>query len=845
MKQVKQLLVEGHAQASRERFASLIAEHPEKARPAAELMIKVLEDCCDLGLSPAVNEWLRDVEATLPAKAADPILRAMRERMLTARQWSEFLEGVTRERLARECRRWIVLGRLEDSAGCAARLLDRSRSPEQLDQNARYLAHALSEMHRDLEKARHVIEKIPSLGGEQAAQGAKRLSYYFAQAARERVDRDYDQGERAWMAQLTESILRLRESLPGDNEVGEPTNDQFQRFLAQSHAVMTAGLAQGRMDDLIDALQILIDFCPIDESAIKNIAGVEDRIFLRLGPRARLTTVRVMRQLGRQDVTRQAILRLAESREGKDRVKLLAGVMGGLGHGDFFPWLSRLLRKTTDKMEEAWLVDAISRLDHPDAGETLLERLALAIHNLGQQGGLARARQALTALGRYSRQRGIDVLLRNEVIRRATELTDRAERELGFQAASMLFSNRPDEIDPELKEWAARKCVEAMWSQPSRVEDMEPASVNGWRQPMVATLARLGSEALPMVLKTADKFKARYSGAMGALGNALEVIGDASAVPLMQTMIQCALTHEDEGQRSRLLDEKVRDAATGQIRDLDRDEMVHGLLYSMMHFGGEDGMQAALEYADQLQAGLVTAPGPKTTALLFDVKLKHGKIGALSARVSAATMVDAKDLRAALADARGGLFSRKGKRIAAMALLGQSRVPEAVPILIEALGDKDVLISSAAHTALGRYMMPPPNETAFRVFWEAVLERPKLLKGQVLEKLIDFIRLQVPKNPPYNAIYAQQVEAMIEDGALMHCLRGAIARAHAAKPVDEVANVFDAGQPSAPPQPGAAAHQGPRSDLDRRREYMQARRNWLESGKKGPPPQPPAQRAGH
>jgi hypothetical protein len=432
------------------------------------------------------------------------------------------------------------------------------------------------------------------------------------------------------------------------------------------------------------------------------------------------------------------------------------------------------------------------------------------------------------------------VYLRNEVIRRATELTDRAERELGFQAASQLFSNRPEEIDLELKEWAARKCVEAMWSPPSRAESMEPTGVNGWRQPMVATLARLGAEALPMVLQTADKFKTRYGGAMGALGNALEAIGDASAVPLMQTMIQCALTHEDEEQRSRLLDEKVRDAATGQIRDLDRDELVHGMLYSMMHFGGEDGTQAALEYAEQLQAGLITSPGPKTTALLFDVKLKRGKIGASSARAAAPSQVDEKTLRAALADARGGLFSRKAKRIAAMALLGRSRAPEAVPVLVEALGDKDVLVSSAAHTALGRFMTPPPTETAFRVFWEAALERPKLLKGQVLEKLMEFIRRQVPKNPPYNAIYAQQVDAMIEDGALLHCLRGAIARARAAKPLDEVANVFDAGQPSEPPPHGAAVPLGPRSELDRRREYMQARRNWLDSGKKGPPPQPSA-----
>src|SRR5690606_6299983 len=122
----------------------------------------------------------------------------------------------------------------------------------------------------------------------------------------------------------------------------------------------------------------------------------------------------------------------------------------------------------------------------------------------------------------------------------------RTDRTLGFLAAQWLFSNRPEEIEFELRAWAVRKCLEAMWSPPAKSEAGAPATVSGWRQPMVIALTRLGSDMLPAVLEAAEKFKARYSGAMGAFATALEAIGDETAVPLVTAMIQCALTHQDD-----------------------------------------------------------------------------------------------------------------------------------------------------------------------------------------------------------------------------------------------------------------------------------------------------------
>jgi hypothetical protein len=330
---------------------------------------------------------------------------------------------------------------------------------------------------------------------------------------------------------------------------------------------------------------------------------------------------------------------------------------------------------------------------------------------------------------------------------------------------------------------------------------------------------------LPEVLEAAEKHKARYCGAMSALAGVLESIGDERAVPLMESMIQCALLHEEDPHRSRLLDEKVRDDATGALRELDRDDLIHSMFYSMLAFGGDAGLRVALDYADQIQAGRVLSPGEKTTTLLFDTKVKEGELGKVT-RTAEVVELDEREFKAALSEARGGLFSRNARRIGAMATLGKTRSPEAIEVLIEGLGDKDVMVASASHTALGQYMHPLPGETEFCRFWEAILERPKALKGPLLERLMDFMHREMPKSPPYDKLFERQIAVMVEDEVLAHRLRGAARKEE--KP-GQVGN-------------GDATNEenGVRSesDFDRKREYMRARREWIEGGKKGPPPQP-------
>jgi hypothetical protein len=191
-------------------------------------------------------------------------------------------------------------------------------------------------------------------------------------------------------------------------------------------------------------------------------------------------------------------------------------------------------------------------------------------------------------------------------------------------------------------------------------------------------------------------------------------------VPLLERMIRCAIHHQDEPSKSKLFSEKKFDVASGELRELDRDDLVHTLFYTLRQVGPDQSIKIILDYADQVQAGRLAAPGQQTINFLLDHKLKYGALDKV-AEYQPDVPLDEKEFKSALSDARGGLLTKKTTRIAAMVILGQSRRPEAVTVLLDGLGDKDSMISSAAHTALAQFLHPVPSEKKFAEFLDVFL----------------------------------------------------------------------------------------------------------------------------
>src|SRR5262249_16753784 len=155
---------------------------------------------------------------------------------------------------------------------------------------------------------------------------------------------------------------------------------------------------------------------------------------------------------------------------------------------------------------------------------------------------------------------------------------------------------------------------------------------------------------------------------------------------------------------------------------------------------------------------------------------------------------------------------------------GQMRRPDALPVILECLGDKDPIVTGAAQTALANYMHPLPSSDDYGAMLEIMFGQQKLLNGPVLERVLDFFRREAPKNQPYSGIFERWAGMLIEDGALLHQLKGAMLPAAPQKvPAPAIASPGAAPAATATP-PGGSSDSGagtrgalPMSELDMKR----------------------------
>lgn len=752
--------------------------------------------------------------------------------------WHDLIHRVQRERLARECRAAVVRRNLDRAVGCAVQLLQATENATDQANAAMVLARALGEMRNDRRRCDEVLERLENEELFDSSIMTTLRSQY--QQYCDAPQQSFEESNQAWLREQNEAIVALRAFLPSINETGQPEDSELAAFRAECEHIFKAAYHRNQAHDLIDAILILSDYCPVDPPAFAKLAGAEDRMFLNLGPKARLTAVRTMVTLGQSDGLRKALLSLASDDELEvDQKRAITAFMGGLRHADFFAYAKECFEEHDDEREENWFAEPLSRLLHPEAPRLLLDRLRELLKKSRDPVYERRAWRMIDHLGRALRINStIEPEQRNEYTREAIKVIGEKRRELASRAAIALFGGSLENLAPDLREWAAERSIDMMWGKAPTLGGAPPARTeNGWREPYVQNLVRLGKPCLPAALRAASRHATQYNGAISAFANTLRVIGDPSAVSLLSDLLRLALLHEDE-ETSMVQRETVIDPVTGQTHALDRDDLVHTVLFTLQKIGGEQGAAVVLDCADQVQAGRIPNPGTKTAALLMDAKAQAGAHNSAATQAQAIE-VDPEALKKAIDEAHGGFFAKAPRRIAALAKLGQMRQLEAIEVIIECLGDKDAMVAGAAHTALAQYLQPLPSETDFSRLLDSILERPKTLKGERLNRLLAFIEREMPKNSPYDSIYERQVavnlhgqdELIFRFNAAMRKPEPEVKTSEVADPNEETQaektelNVKDMG-----------SGRKDLTELDRRRLLLQARREWIAGGKKGPEP---------
>lgn len=843
MDEVRQALADGDGHRAFSLYVALLRQNRERAEEIGREVSAILVDEYSLFSIRSVTDFAKMARETLPPEAAQTTIGALKPIVERTQHWIKELDAVTRERLARETRSAVTLNELREAARLAQALVERGRNAQDRERLARFLVEALAGLARDrdrTEKLLHALFDKGRLGIEIDWQTL------LAEAAGRKSASGLVESDREWVRELNTACSALREFVPGKRDAGEPKPEQITAFVDEAGAVLRAGLS-GSIEDFIDALNIVREFCPTDPSFIPSPAGVEPRMFLDLGPRAKLVAVRGIAALGEIPALRAKVLELAAA-QGETRLALVANVMGGLRHIDFAAWLMEAMPKAKSAKQQEAVVEAMSRIAHPRSIGLILEELARCMKKAVEPAEQRRAKMLLTALGRIGRGRTLDDPRRNRLVRETIALVGEADTDLSFYCASQMFAARVAELEPPLRDWAARVVVDAMFRH-DRGSDLKSVydSPMGFRAPMIQTLQRLGKEALPAALERAEPHAHRFSGAFAAFAEALRKIGDERAVPLLTRMIRTAFQAPATTQ-SYLLKEQSLNSATGQLQELDRDDVVHTMLFALEEIGGEPGKAALLELADRVQAGQMQSPGPGTSKALFEVKRKHGSIGKIEAFSDFEPEdVTEEDIRKATKDAKGGLFSKPAAQIAGLAVLGRARRLKTVPTIVECLAAKDAMVVQAAVTALDQFLSPLPSPDRFEAFLSELFDAARGLKPPQIEKIADTIRRTFPKRAPYDGVFARKLDELVPHEETRHRLRaGMVVDASASLAPKTVGSVEapDAAPTEAAQGPALSATGLVLGDLDLKRrkmlEFRQARDAWLKGGRKGPPPEPPA-----
>lgn len=851
MQEVRTLLEQGNVQGA---FARLVGEvwmnrdrAAEFIREAAPVLIEEIRGA-NIRNALAFVDLLRQGPIAQYSQSLIELLEPPIER---ARYWVAELEAVTRERLAREARAAVVAGDLKRGVFCVHALIHRGESAGERERLARYAIEALGWLILDYEKSRQVLAFV--LDPRRGLEISFDWDALLKEVNKRIIGRKFEESDREWTQAHTNAAVTIRELLPGAREFGEPTEENELRFADEAAAIINAALMTEDDQRLIDAFGILREYCPTDPSNLPSIAGAEQAIFLNLSNKAKLTTVRGMARLGQSAILREQTLRLARSPLGEGRAALFAAVMGGLRHEEFGPYLIEEYKRCKTPRDQERLIEALSRIGDPAAITVILEELGRCVKKTSELAEFRRAKALLTNLGRIVRAKGVTAEQRNRLIAQAIQTVGEKDSRLATHAAAQLFVNRVDELDPRLREWAARVLTHALFSRDVG-ENLKATNESpmGFREPIVAAMGRLGKDQLPTILALAEPHVARYSGALNAFTEVMAKIGDERALPLLERMIAMTFQHADNPDDPVMLQEKFRDPATGEMRGLNRDDIIHTMLFTAEKIGGDAAQRMILQFADKVQSGQLGSPGEGTSGFLLQAKRRDGSLGKRSA-VSAAgvKMMSDEEIKTAMRTARGGLFTKQAQQIAALATLGRSRNPHAIPVILALMGAPEAILANAAQTALIQFLDPLPSSTEYEKLVSTIFLEEKHLKGPALERLLVAIQKSFPKRAPYDGVFGSRLD-LISDGALRHRLNAAIR-------VEDVAPVTALPSEGDNPVSARVAALGggvaiPRaanmSEADRRRldalerkerhkQYLEAKRLWLKNGMQGPEPQPP------
>ncbi len=681
--------------------------------------------------------------------------------------------------------------------------------------------------------------------------------------------------------ELTQAIVELSRALPGRMSLGEPTEKQIADFDRQMRALLRCVICTPTHECLPEVVMILSDFAPHTLSTTGAMAGVEQRLYSTLGRTARFVSARVFGALGDMPVVSKLFLDFAieHAADGTRLSKYSVEALGVLHVKEATPFLIRSMqaRRSKTRMESAYALGAISGKESINAllkflGELLREKvLDVEKKHL--------AFTIIESIGRALRPLQKDE--RNALVKRIIKIVPLTETDFKIAVLMSFFNAKVTDINHQLCEWAARNATELLWLPEHAQLAMRGAqSPLGWRQPLVDLLIRLITVVPNTFVDTALGNLGRYCGAYLAVAEICARAPMAEQLPLLRQMVlQLALQTDDHhGAKDIYKKESIYDPATETFSPLTRDAVLASIIYAVSCQKSEEGEELLSDIFKMGQSKRLPMPGRESTALLMEAHMKVlRRKGESVSSIPVALQQQAgkpvgadkneDEILAMLNDLSTRTFFKKTRRqkcVAALAGLAAAGELRGLPQMIELLADKDMIIAGAAQSALLDLIKiiltkQTENENLQDLLLRALLlvtapaareriaflltrMRPEQepLKGKIVELMGDIktsqsVKLSLAKSVLPIIQEAEEAEEARENSARQE---RQLSRADEQKIEDEETDEERMYRKYLPNR-GIQGMKTKLTDLDKKRAYMMARREWINGGKRGPEPQPP------
>ncbi len=801
----------------------------------------------DLVAEP-VHEFANSAAAELPSEVGVTVGKALLRLVRMTEEWEKKLWSIHAERLARELRDWTRMRHFEPAAANAARMMALVPEGERM-RRATYIGNVLGTVINNQTEAKQVASLLARNANKYHVRPEEAEAIEAAREARiqKMVGVSLDNLEREYSSILTQYTVEIKGVLPDQNRMDDPDEGALRDAGDVFRSILRVPIWKQEPDLFLDATHVLLDFLPKEHTATAKASGADARLYNSLGMTAKKTVMQSFQEIGKNAFFTKLYKEWAKDYVGTDALGPIVEVMGALRSQDFADFFDII--KGDKKLSESvnrQMGSALGAMAGGVAADTLMGELKSILGRKRlESGDIREATATLTNLGLIVKSPRTGDQERGQIREFVRSHVPEDISKLARHAALQIFQFKAADQTPVQRQWAVRVLTKSLWA-PDETTAMQKgeegrAAPLGPRQEAVDALIKLGPLEAQTLVRTMEPLVSRYGAAFMAAAEVLEKVGSPEGHMVLERMLNSSLMHDDAGQNA-YQQEFQWDPALNQRVPLTKDKVIGPVIYAIGMIGGPRSLEILKRYQDQISSGRVPPPtGEIANYMARFIGDSFGKESTEEQSESGdANSADMHDVTTLIKQVSSryffsGTMKRRASKISALTRLGMLAPAEALDVVFRQLADKDPMVVSAAITCLSEYASPKRQKQLRDLTINTCLDTlesrdPAMRAGGI--KLLKEIGPNRKDVKDKVIAYAKTVQRREVKEALGMALK----TGSGADPLEQMQSLSKeaGGTPQAAPPSSM-------SQLEMKRQYLSARKAWIDSGKQGDPPAKPAE----